>query len=98
MEKFVRLTGKACPLLLPNINTDQILPARFLKLPRSPELGRVLFNDLRRNADGNGKAGLPAQSGRSGAMPKSCSAAAISAAARRARPPSTRSTKPASAA
>lgn len=55
MEKFVRLTGKACPLLLPNINTDQILPARFLKLPRSPELGRVLFNDLRRNADGTEK-------------------------------------------
>ncbi len=53
MEKFVRLSGKACPLLLPNINTDQILPARFLKLPRSAELGRVLFNDLRRNADGS---------------------------------------------
>jgi len=52
MEKFLRLTGKSCPLLLPNINTDQILPARFLKLPRSPELGRVLFNDLRREADG----------------------------------------------
>jgi 3-isopropylmalate/(R)-2-methylmalate dehydratase small subunit len=53
MEKFVRLSGKACPLSLPNINTDQILPARFLKLPRSAELGRVLFNDLRRNADGS---------------------------------------------
>ena len=26
MEKFVRLAAKACPLLLPNINTDQILP------------------------------------------------------------------------
>jgi 3-isopropylmalate/(R)-2-methylmalate dehydratase small subunit len=53
MEKFVRLSSKACPLLLSNINTDQILPARFLKLPRSAELGRVLFNDLRRNADGS---------------------------------------------
>jgi 3-isopropylmalate/(R)-2-methylmalate dehydratase small subunit len=52
MEKFVRLTAKACPLLLANVDTDQILPARFLKLPRSPELGRVLFNDLRRDADG----------------------------------------------
>jgi len=53
MEKFVRLAAKACPLLLPNINTDQILPGRFLKWPRSAELGRVLFQDLRRDAEGN---------------------------------------------
>jgi 3-isopropylmalate/(R)-2-methylmalate dehydratase small subunit len=53
MERFVRLTAKACPLLLPNVNTDQILPGRYLKLPRSPELGRVLFHDLRRDAAGN---------------------------------------------
>jgi 3-isopropylmalate/(R)-2-methylmalate dehydratase small subunit len=53
MEKFVRLTAKACPLNLPNINTDMILPARYLKLPRSPELGRVLFYDLRRDARGD---------------------------------------------
>ena len=45
MEKFVRRTAKAVPLLLANIDTDQILPARYLKLPRSPELGRVLFDD-----------------------------------------------------
>ena len=59
MEKFVRLTAKACPLDLPNINTDQILPARFLKLPRSAELGRVLFYDLRRDADGREKPDFP---------------------------------------
>ncbi len=53
MEKFVRLTSRACPLLLPNVNTDMILPARFLKLPRSPELGDTLFYDLRRDAAGN---------------------------------------------
>jgi 3-isopropylmalate/(R)-2-methylmalate dehydratase small subunit len=53
MEKFVRLAAKACPLLLPNINTDQILPGRYLKWPRSAELGRVLFQDLRRDAEGN---------------------------------------------
>jgi 3-isopropylmalate/(R)-2-methylmalate dehydratase small subunit len=53
MEKFVRLTAKACPFLLPNVNTDMILPARFLKLPRTPELGRVLFQDLRCDAAGN---------------------------------------------
>jgi 3-isopropylmalate/(R)-2-methylmalate dehydratase small subunit len=52
MEKFIRLTAKACPLDLPNVNTDQILPARFLKVPRSAELGRLLFHDLRRGANG----------------------------------------------
>ena len=59
MEEFVRLTAKACPLLLPDVNTDQILPARFLKLPRSAELGRVLFEDLRRDAAGNEKPDFP---------------------------------------
>ena len=47
MEKFVRLTAKACPLTRANLNTDQILPARYLKWPRSRGLGQVLFQDLR---------------------------------------------------
>jgi 3-isopropylmalate/(R)-2-methylmalate dehydratase small subunit len=59
MEKFVRLTAKACPLLFANVDTDQILPARFLKLPRSAELGRALFADLRRDADGEENAEFP---------------------------------------
>jgi 3-isopropylmalate/(R)-2-methylmalate dehydratase small subunit len=59
MEKFTRLTATACPLLLANVDTDQILPARFLKLPRSPELGRILFNDLRRDADGDERPDFP---------------------------------------
>ena len=53
MEKFVRLTSKACPLMLPNVNTDQILPARYLKLARDAGLGNVLFQDLRRDGAGN---------------------------------------------
>ena len=53
MEKFVRLSAKACPLALPNLNTDQILPARYLKWPRSKGLGSLLFQDLRFDADGN---------------------------------------------
>jgi 3-isopropylmalate/(R)-2-methylmalate dehydratase small subunit len=52
MEKFVRLTATACPLTTPNLNTDQILPARYLKWPRSRGLGSVLFHDLRFDADG----------------------------------------------
>jgi 3-isopropylmalate/(R)-2-methylmalate dehydratase small subunit len=59
MDKFTRLTAKACPLLLANVDTDQILPARFLKLPRSAELGRVLLNDLRRDADGKENVEFP---------------------------------------
>jgi 3-isopropylmalate/(R)-2-methylmalate dehydratase small subunit len=59
MEKFIRLVTKACPLLLANVDTDQILPARFLKLPRSAELARVLFHDLRRDAAGNERQDFP---------------------------------------
>ena len=50
MEKFVRLTAKACPLMIPNLNTDQILPARYLKWPRSRGLGAVVFHDFRLDA------------------------------------------------
>jgi 3-isopropylmalate/(R)-2-methylmalate dehydratase small subunit len=59
MEKFIRLTATACPLPVANVNTDQILPARFLKWPRSAGLGRVLFNDLRRDMAGNEKTDFP---------------------------------------
>jgi len=59
MEKFIRLTAKACPLGLPNVNTDQILPARYLKWPRSKGLGTVLFEDFKRDAEGNERADFP---------------------------------------
>jgi 3-isopropylmalate/(R)-2-methylmalate dehydratase small subunit len=59
MEKFTKLTAKACPLDLPNVNTDQILPARFLKVSRSAELGRLLFYDLRRDTDGAERPDFP---------------------------------------
>jgi 3-isopropylmalate/(R)-2-methylmalate dehydratase small subunit len=59
MEKFVGLTAKACPLPVPNINTDQILPARFLKWPRSRGLGAVLFQDLRFESGGAERPDFP---------------------------------------
>jgi 3-isopropylmalate/(R)-2-methylmalate dehydratase small subunit len=59
MEKFTRLTAKACPLMRPNLNTDQILPARYLKWPRSRGLGQVLFQDLRLDAHGKPRADFP---------------------------------------
>lgn len=51
MDKFIRLTAAACPLDIANLNTDQLLPARFLKLPRSAGLGAVLLHDLRFDAE-----------------------------------------------
>jgi 3-isopropylmalate/(R)-2-methylmalate dehydratase small subunit len=52
MEKFTSITAVACPLPAENIDTDQILPARYLKLPRKGEHGKVLFQDLRFDAEG----------------------------------------------
>ncbi len=62
MEKFVRLSAKACPLPRPNLNTDQILPARYLKWPRDKGLGTVLFQDLRFDAAGKERADFPLNS------------------------------------
>jgi 3-isopropylmalate/(R)-2-methylmalate dehydratase small subunit len=59
MEKFVRLSAKTCPLPSPNLNTDQILPARYLKWPRSKGLGSVLFQDLRFDSNGNERKDFP---------------------------------------
>jgi 3-isopropylmalate/(R)-2-methylmalate dehydratase small subunit len=59
MDKFIRLTAAACPLDVANLNTDQLLPARFLKLPRSAELGAVLLHDLRFDADGRERPNFP---------------------------------------
>ena len=35
MDKFTRLTATACPLDFTNLNTDQLLTARYLKWPRA---------------------------------------------------------------
>jgi len=52
MEPFKRLDSVAVPLALPNIDTDQIIPARFLWRPRASLYGDLLFNDLRYRQDG----------------------------------------------
>jgi 3-isopropylmalate/(R)-2-methylmalate dehydratase small subunit len=59
MDKFIRLTAVACPLDIANLNTDQLLPARFLKLPRSAGLGTVLLHDLRFDAEGRERSDFP---------------------------------------
>src|SRR5205085_1971940 len=59
MEKFIRLTARACPLDIANLNTDQLLPARFLKLPRAAGLGTALLRDLRFDAEGRERPDFP---------------------------------------
>jgi 3-isopropylmalate/(R)-2-methylmalate dehydratase small subunit len=59
MDKFNKLTGAACPINQPNLNTDQILPARYLKWTRAMGIGKVLFQDLRFDADGKEKPDFP---------------------------------------
>ena len=59
MEKFAKVSGAACPIDQANVNTDQIIPARFLKRTRAMGMGEVLFNDLRRDAEGREKADFP---------------------------------------
>lgn len=44
--------GVAVPLPLENVDTDQLIPARFMSTPRSEGYGRFLLHDLRRDANG----------------------------------------------
>ncbi|MGM5471364.1 3-isopropylmalate dehydratase small subunit [Flavobacteriaceae bacterium LMO-SS05] len=50
-DKFNILTTTAVPLPLENIDTDQIIPARFLKATKREGFGDNLFRDWRYNAD-----------------------------------------------
>jgi 3-isopropylmalate/(R)-2-methylmalate dehydratase small subunit len=52
MEKFERVDAPALPMGQPNIDTDQIIPARFLRKPRKLGLGQYLFHDLRFGDEG----------------------------------------------
>ena len=56
MEKFEILRTSAVPLPIENIDTDQIIPARFLKATSREGFGENLFRDWRYNGDGSPKA------------------------------------------
>ena len=47
MEKFTKLTTTAIPLTVENVDTDQIIPARFLKVTNKVGFGQNLFRDWR---------------------------------------------------
>ncbi|MFQ5859594.1 MAG: 3-isopropylmalate dehydratase small subunit [Anaerolineae bacterium] len=55
MEPFTTLTSRIVPLPNENVDTDQIIPARFLKVTDKAGLGDNLFTDWRYNADGTPK-------------------------------------------
>jgi 3-isopropylmalate/(R)-2-methylmalate dehydratase small subunit len=56
MQKFTPLQSKIVPLPAENVDTDQIIPARFLKVTDKTGLGESLFCDWRYHADGSPKA------------------------------------------
>jgi len=51
MEKFTKITSTIVPLPIENIDTDQIIPARFLKATSKEGLGDNLFRDWRYDKD-----------------------------------------------
>ncbi|MDR0541382.1 MAG: 3-isopropylmalate dehydratase small subunit [Dysgonamonadaceae bacterium] len=55
MEKFTTLTSTVVPLPIENVDTDQIIPARFLKATDKSGFGDNLFADWRYNKDGSPK-------------------------------------------
>lgn len=54
-DKFNTLTTSAVPLPIENVDTDQIIPARFLKATERKGFGDNLFRDWRYNTDSSEK-------------------------------------------
>jgi 3-isopropylmalate/(R)-2-methylmalate dehydratase small subunit len=52
MQPFQRLTATACPLPYANIDTDQLIPARFMKRSRAEGYGGYLLHDMRFAGEG----------------------------------------------
>lgn len=52
MEKFTTLQSRAIPLNIENVDTDQIIPARFLKATDRKGFGDNVFRDWRYHKDG----------------------------------------------
>jgi 3-isopropylmalate/(R)-2-methylmalate dehydratase small subunit len=59
MEPFKRLEAIACPLPFENIDTDQLIPARFMSRSRAAGYGAYLLHDQRFDAEGAPRKGYP---------------------------------------
>ena len=59
MQPFTKLDAVLLPVPRPNVDTDQITPARYLQKPRSDNFGDYLFRDLRFAKDGSEIATFP---------------------------------------
>jgi 3-isopropylmalate/(R)-2-methylmalate dehydratase small subunit len=55
LEKITRVAGRAVNVPGNDIDTDRIIPARFMKCVTFDGLGEFLFYDMRKNADGSDK-------------------------------------------
>ena len=55
LAKITSVTGRAVPVVGNDIDTDRIIPARFMKCVTFDGLGEFLFYDVRKNADGTDK-------------------------------------------
>lgn len=58
-DKFSKITSPAVPLPAENVDTDQIIPARYLKAVERKGFGDNLFRDWRYNRDGSPKTDFP---------------------------------------
>ena len=58
-DKFTTLKSTAVPIAIENIDTDQVIPARFLKATTREGFGENLFRDWRYDGDGKPKADFP---------------------------------------
>ena len=58
MAQFITLTSRMVPLPVENVDTDQIIPARFLKATDKNGMGEALFSDWRYDPDGSPKPGF----------------------------------------
>jgi 3-isopropylmalate/(R)-2-methylmalate dehydratase small subunit len=55
MKPFTKLTAIAAPIDEPNVDTNQLCPTRFNKVPRGPKHAQILFYDRRFDAEGKEK-------------------------------------------
>src|SRR5450755_2078443 len=81
MASFTKITSHAVVITAENIDTDQIIPARFLKVIDKDGLGESLFCDWRYLPDGSDNPDFPLNFPRRAR--RSCLRATISAVARR---------------